>query len=126
MQHAIDPTLAFGTPCGTWEETSYHLIQLGVPQEELPNWQALWRFQRWNELKGALAQGWDPREDISAFLNDFCFSLGNGIFRCLVPDSNRGTCGREGERRDRAISHACEHLGYSPYVCSGECGNANW
>jgi hypothetical protein len=126
MQRAIDPAAAFGTPCTTWQETSYHLLQLGVPQEELASWQTVWRLQKWNELKGALVQGWDPREGIATTLDDFYLPLGNGSFRCLAPESNGGVCGRDGERKDRTISHLCEHLGYTPYFCGGVCGEANW
>jgi len=126
MQRPIDPAVVFGTPCAVWEETSYHLLQLGVPQDELPSWQILWRLQRWNELKKALEQGWDPQESISTFLDDFCLSLGNGMYRCLAPENNGGACGRDGERKDRTISHMCEHLGYNPYVCGGACENVKW
>lgn len=126
MQRAIDPTVVFGTPCATWEETSYHLLQLGVPEDQLASWQTLWRRQRWNELKEALEQGWDPQESISTFLDAFCLSLGNGMFRCLAPENDGGVCGRDGERKDRTISHVCEHLGYNRYVCGGACGNVNW
>ena len=126
MQRAIDPVVVFGTPCATWEDTSHHLLHLGVPQEEFPTWQMLWRLQRWSELRKSLDQGWDPQQNISNFLDDFCLSLGNGMFRCLAPDNEGGVCGRDGERKDRTISHICDHLGYNPYVCGGACGNGNW
>jgi hypothetical protein len=129
MPHATDPTdpiITFSTPGGTWEETCHHLLQLGVTREELPSWHSLWRLQRWHSLKGALEQGWDPHESISTCLDDFCLSLGNRIFRCLAPEKDGGVCGRDGQRKDRTISHVCNHLGYNPYVCGGICGDANW
>ena len=122
MQRAIDPTVVFGTYCATFEETSYRLLQLVAP-EELTSGQTRWRRQRWNELKEALEQGWDPQESISIFLDDFYLSLGNGMFRCLAPENGGGTCGRDEESKDRTISHVCEHLGYDRYACSA---NGNW
>jgi len=126
MQRATDPDIVFVTPCVVWEDTSYHLLQLGVPQEELPHWQILWRLQRWNELKKVLEQGWDPQESISTFLDDFCLSLGNGIFRCLAPEASGGICGLDGERKNRTTGHICGYLGYNPYVGGGACEDVSW
>ena len=126
MQREIDPVILYCTPCTTWEEASHRLLQFGVPQEQLPTWQMLWRLQSWNELKKSLAQGWDPQENISNSLDEFCLSLENGMFRCLAPDNEGVVCGRDGERKDRIVSHICEHLGYNPYVCGGACGSVNW
>jgi len=41
MRHTTNPAVVFGTHCIVWEETSYHLPQLGMLQEALPRWQIL-------------------------------------------------------------------------------------
>jgi hypothetical protein len=35
-------------------------------------------------------------------------------------------CTHTAKRKDRALSHARDHLGYKPFNCSGECGKSGW
>lgn len=52
------------------------------------------------------------------------YDQGDG-YRCRwVVDGTR--CAHTAKRKDQALSHARDHLGYKPFDCSGECGKLGW
>lgn len=47
-------------------------------------------------------------------------------FHCLFWNGGVNPCGKNFNRKDRAIDHVWSHLGYRPYACRGGCGIIDW
>jgi hypothetical protein len=124
--NAAQPFLIFDTPCTSLGQTQAALVALGVPHNELGQWQTLYL---WTEIQKDLQSGWDPKEDIEKYLTPFFENRGGRQYRCIAPvreGEPGGVCGWQGAKKDRTISHICGHLGYNAYVCNGECDRPGW
>ena len=130
---ASEPSHCDVEQCTTWEEVENLLLSRGVPETQLPSWEALWR---WDQLKAELRttttnQALD-HTTLKRRLNSFSLRVigTKETYECLVPEREGCsgiTCGKFVCRQDRLRTHMLsQHLGVRLYQCQGRCGTNGW
>ena len=116
--------------CATWEDARDFRLWCQVPDPELPNWKALWRWDRVKELVTSESGDLAARD---LLMMEFTQRVQNTRedYECLVPerDGRKGAlCLKVVCRADRMRSHMrSDHLGgMGGFRCGGQCGNVDW